>query len=311
MKISFVIPCYRSEHTIETVLQEIESVVKTRTSIDYQIILVNDASPDGLTSKLSQMVEKFKNVLVVEFTKNFGQHAALMCGIREADGDIVVCLDDDGQTPADQVFSMIDELNKGYDVIYANYQQSNRSWFRSIGSSLNNRMAELLISKPRDITMTSYFCMTKVIADEVVKYTHAYPYVGGLVLRSTNNIGKVMVDHRDRFNGSSGYTFKSLLKLWLNGFTAFSVKPLRIASIIGGLISMSGIVFGVYTIIARLLNPQMPMGYASLIAVTVFIGGMNMILLGLVGEYIGRMYISMNNSPQYVIKREYSKHAQD
>ena len=308
MKLSFVIPCYRSEHTIESVLHEIEETIISKQDLDYQIILVNDSSPDKLSEKLRLCVNQFNNIKIIEFTKNFGQHAALMCGIRATDGDIVICLDDDGQTPANQVFEMIDELNTGYDVVYANYPQPNRSWFRNFGTIINNKMAELLISKPRDITMSSYFCMTRVIASEVVKYTHAYPYVGGLVLRSTNNIGKVMVNHRDRLHGTSGYTFKSLLKLWLNGFTAFSVKPLRIASVIGGFVSTSGILYGFYTIIQRLLNPEMPMGYASLIAVIVFIGGMNMLLLGLVGEYIGRMYISMNNSPQYVVKQEYSSY---
>lgn len=303
MKISLVIPCYRSENTIETVLEEIEATMSKRPVFTYQIVLVNDSSPDNLSKKLGELVGRFRNVDVVEFTKNFGQHAALMCGLRHADGDIVVCLDDDGQTPADQVFDLVDTLNEGFDVVYANYPQLKKTFFRNFGTVVNNLMAELLISKPKDIMMTSYFCMNRVIVDEVIKYTNAYPYVGGLVLRSTNNIGKVMVNHRDRFNGTSSYTFKSLLGLWLNGFTAFSVKPLRLASLLGGLVSMFGIFYGIYTIGARLLNPDMPTGYASLIAVTVFIGGMNMIMLGLVGEYIGRMYISMNNSPQYVIKK--------
>ena len=303
MKISLVIPCYRSENTIETVLQEIEATMSKRPVFTYQIVLVNDSSPDNLSKKLGELVGRFRNVDVVEFTKNFGQHAALMCGLRHADGDIVVCLDDDGQTPADQVFDLVDTLNEGFDVVYANYPQLKKTFFRNFGTVVNNLMAELLISKPKDIMMTSYFCMNRVIVDEVIKYTNAYPYVGGLVLRSTNNIGKVMVNHRDRFNGTSSYTFKSLLGLWLNGFTAFSVKPLRLASLLGGLVSMFGIFYGIYTIGARLLNPDMPTGYASLIAVTVFIGGINMIMLGLVGEYIGRMYISMNNSPQYVIKK--------
>ena len=303
MKISLVIPCYRSEDTIETVLQEIEATMSKRPEFTYQVVLVNDSSPDNLSKKLGELIGKFQNVDVVEFTKNFGQHAALMCGLRQANGDIVVCLDDDGQTPADQVFDLVDKINDGFDVVYANYPQLKKTFFRNFGTVVNNLMAELLISKPKDIMMTSYFCMNRVIVDEVIKYTNAYPYVGGLVLRSTNNIGKVMVNHRDRFNGTSGYTFKSLLGLWLNGFTAFSVKPLRLASLLGGLVSMFGIFYGIYTIIARLLNPDMPIGYASLISVTVFIGGMNMIMLGLVGEYIGRMYISMNNSPQYVIKK--------
>ena len=309
MKLSLVIPCYRSENTIETVLQEIESTMSKKPEYSYQVVLVNDSSPDNLSQKLNNLNGKYRNIDIVEFTKNFGQHAALMCGLRIANGDIVVCLDDDGQTPADQVFELVDTLNKGYDVVYANYPQLKKTFFRNFGSFVNNIMAERLISKPKDIMMTSYFCMNRIIVDEVVKYTNAYPYVGGLVLRTTNNIGKVIVNHRERYDGISGYTFKSLLGLWFNGFTSFSVKPLRLASIVGGVVSMIGIFYGIYIIGARFLNPEMPIGYASLISVTVFICGINMIMLGMVGEYIGRMYISMNNSPQYVIKKVVSSNA--
>ncbi len=302
-KISFIIPCYGSEKTIAEVVAEIKETIRTREGYDYEIVLVADASPDNVYEVIHKLALEDKKIKGINLAKNFGQHSALMTGFNIATGDIMVILDDDGQTPADQVFDLVDKMNEGFDVVYANYPQLKKTFFRNFGTVVNNLMAELLISKPKDIMMTSYFCMNRVIVDEVIKYTNAYPYVGGLVLRSTNNIGKVMVNHRDRFNGTSGYTFKSLLGLWLNGFTAFSVKPLRLASLLGGLVSMFGIFYGIYTIGARLLNPDMPIGYASLISVTVFIGGMNMIMLGLVGEYIGRMYISMNNSPQYVIKK--------
>lgn len=301
-KISVIIPCYNSEKTILNVINEIINTMEEHNHNTYEIIAVNDSSPDNVLGQLRTIASNNKKVKVINLAKNFGQHSAIMSGLNIASGDIIVCLDDDGQTPANEMFALIDELNKGFDIVYANYQVKKHTFIRNIGTKLNNLMAEYLIGKPKNINMTSYFVTRKFVIDEVIKYQNAFPYIGGLLYRVTNNISKVFVTHRNREYGESGYKFGTLLSLWLNGFTAFSVKPLRLASIIGVVMAIIGFFYGMTVIYNRLTNPYTPMGYASIFSAVIFIGGMLMLMLGLIGEYIGRIYISLNNSPQYVIK---------
>lgn len=303
-KISFVIPCYRSKDTIENVVIEIKESIQLNDLYEYEIILVNDSSPDNVMEVLYELAKLDKQIKVVNLSKNFGQHSAIMSGFSFVTGDIVICLDDDGQTPANEMFKLIDELDKGYDIVYANYESKEHSIFRNFGTYVNNIMAEILIKKPKNINMTSYFATKRFVVDEVVKYQNAFPYIGGLLFRVSNRISKVTVKHRKRLIGESGYSFKSLFTLWLNGFTAFSVKPLRISSFIGFLFAIFGFLYGILVIYNRFTNPDIPLGYSSLISAIIFIGGMIMIMLGLIGEYIGRIYISINKSPQYVIREK-------
>lgn len=303
--ISFVIPCYRSEHTLPHVVTEIEDTMEKLRNENwgqYEIILVNDCSPDntfGVIRKLCQDKEYIKGI---GFSRNFGQHAALMAGLRHSSGDYVVCLDDDGQTPADEVDKLLAKLEEGYDAVYAKYEHKQHSAFRNLGSRVNELMTRIMLEKPADLYISSYFTVKRFVVEDMIRYENSYPYVIGLVLRATKNITNVVVQHREREEGSSGYTLKKLLGLWFNGFTAFSVKPLRIATAIGVFCAVLGFIYGFYTVIKRLVNPAVPVGFSSTMAAIVFFGGMIMVLLGLIGEYIGRIYISMNNSPQYVIR---------
>ncbi len=271
-------------------------------SYDYEIILVNDCSPDDTFAVIQKLCGEDKKIKGVNLARNFGQHAALMAGFHQVNGDVVVCLDDDGQTPADEVDKLLEEIDNGSDVVYAKYEHKKHSAFRNFGSWVNEEMARVMLGKPRELYVSSYFAAKRFVVEEMKKYTNAYPYVIGLVLRTTKRISNVSVCHREREIGSSGYTFGKLLELWFNGFTAFSVKPLRLATAVGCMCSVCGFLYGIYTVIKKLVNPNVPMGFSSIMAAIVFMGGMMMMMLGLVGEYIGRMYISMNNSPQFVIR---------
>lgn len=303
-KISFVIPCYRSEHTLPHVVAEINEKMKTLEQYEHEIILINDCSPDNTMKTIRQLCQENSNIKGIDFARNFGQHSALMAGLRHAVGDYVVCLDDDGQTPADEVDRLLDKLEEGYDAVYAKYEHKHHSAFRNLGSKVNERMTRMMLGKPAELYVSSYFAVRRFVVEDMIRYENSYPYVIGLVLRATKNITNVVVDHRDREEGTSGYTLKKLLGLWFNGFTAFSVKPLRIATCIGGASALVGFIYGTYTIIKRLIIPDVPMGFSSTMAAIVFFGGMIMLMLGLIGEYIGRIYISLNNSPQYVIREK-------
>ncbi len=301
-KISFVIPCYGSGKSILGVVGEIDSLMELHSDDSYEIVLINDYSPDNVWEVISGLAEKRKDIKAISFAKNFGQHAALMAGYKNADGDIIVSLDDDGQTPAERTFDLIDKLDEGYDVVYARYYKLKETFWRRCGSWLSNKMAEILIEKPKGILGSSFYVMKSFVAKEMLKYTNSYPFVGGLVFRSTKSIANVYVEHRDRTDGESGYTFFKLLKLWMNGFTAFSVKPLRFSSLVGVICAIVGFVFGIITVIRKLLIPDISVGWSSTISIMLFIGGLIMLMLGMIGEYIGRIYISINNAPQYVVR---------
>lgn len=303
-KVSFIIPCYRSECTLPHVVAEIIKKMQEMTQYEYDIFLVNDCSPDNTLAVIRKLCGENERVKGISFSRNFGQHAALMAGLRHADGDYVVCLDDDGQTPADEVDRLLEKLEEGYDAVYAQYEHKQHSVFRNIGSKVNELMTRMMLNKPADLYISSYFAVRRFVVEDMVRYENSYPYVIGLVLRATKNITNVVVRHREREEGTSGYTLKKLFGLWFNGFTAFSVKPLRIATAIGSCSAALGFLYGIYTIIKRLINPDVPMGFSSLMSALVFFGGMIMVMLGLVGEYVGRIYISLNNSPQYVIREK-------
>lgn len=303
-KISFVIPCYNSEEYIEKTVGELQQVIKEKLSnYKSEIILVNDGSKDKTFQKIKEISKESKNVIAIDFTRNFGQHSAIMAGLNECSGNIIVCLDDDGQTPPEEAVKLINNLNDDTDVVYARYKEKKHSKFRNLGSKVNSFMAHILLDKPNDLYISSFFAMKDYIKNEIINYTNPYPYMEGLVLRATTKIRNVDVEHKDREVGKSQYTIKKLLNLWLNGFTNFSVKPLRIAILFSGLFMAIAAIMAIILIINKIMNPMVPVGWTSVIILLLIIGSVLTFILGLIGEYVGRIYISINNNPQYVIRK--------
>ena len=302
MKLSFVIPCYRSEAFIANTISEIRETMALRTDIDYQIIAVNDGSPDNVIDVLKNLAQKWTELLVIDLSMNFGQENARLAGINYATGDSIVCLDDDGQCPMDQVWRLLEPLQKGYDVSIARYPQKKQSAFKNFGSKVNSLMTHWLLKMPKSVEMSNFFAFNRRIRDEIIRYKNPYPFITGLFFRVTQKVANVEMEERERTQGTTGYTFGKLIGLWLNGLTNFSVKPLRIADGLGVLFALIGFAFGVITIIRKLLNPGMLAGYASMIAAVFFVGGILMLLLGMIGEYVGRIYLCLNQMPQYVIR---------
>ena len=307
-KLSIVIPVYNSEKTIKEVVNEVEiAVSKLNSKFELEIILVNDYSKDNSLEVCKNICKNKPFVKLISFSKNFGQHNALMAGIKIASGDYIISMDDDLQTPPNEMGKLIDELEKNnYDVVFAKYKTENKSIFRIFGSFINDKMANILTEKPKSITTSSYFIIKKYIATEIIKYDNAYPYLGGLIFRVTQNVGNVLIQHKDRKIGKSNYTLRKLLQLWFNGFTSFSVKPLRISSIFGLFLSITGFIYLLIIIIRKILYPGIPVGWTSTIAAIIFFGGVQLLSIGLLGEYIGRVFLSINKKPQYVIKEFYN-----
>lgn len=304
-KVSFVIPCYASENTITQVVQEVNDAMESLERYEWEFILVNDCSPDRTFDVIKRLSMEHSNIIGINLARNFGQHAALMAGFNQISGDIIVCLDDDGQTPGNEVGNLLQKIEEGFDVVYAEYANKKHAGFRNWGSKLNSKMTEYLLDKPKDLFVSSYFAVRRFIVDEIIKYEHSFPYVLGLVLRSTKNIANVEVAHRERIEGVSGYSLKKLISLWSNGFTAFSVKPLRLASLMGSFFAVVGFIYTISLVVNKLLHPSTVMlGWSSTMSIMMILGGVILIVLGIIGEYIGRIYLCINKSPQYIIKEK-------
>lgn len=302
MLLSFVIPCYGSENTIEPVIDEIIMNVSHMSGFDYEIIAVNDCSPDGVWEKLMYIASKNKKVKLINFAKNMNRPGAVMAGLNHISGDICIILDDDGQCPMDKLSDLLQPILDGYDVSMADYPKRKQPFYKDIGTLVNKKMTEYIIERPKDLQFTNFMAIKKYIIKEIIQYKNAYPYLTGLILRTTRNIANVPMEERERICGTTTFTFRKMLNLWMNGLTAFSIKPLKLSSFIGVICAIIGFLFGIYTVIHKLIQPSISAGYSSIIAILLFIGGLIMLMLGMIGEYIGRIYISINNSPQYVIK---------
>lgn len=303
MKISFVIPCYNSAGNIESVLREIKEAMEPHPETEYEVVLVNDCSRDGTAGLIKRLAEEDRHLIAVDLAKNVGQPGALLAGLHYVSGDYIMTSDDDGQTPVGRVFDFLSEIEKGYDVVCARYTEREQpSLFRRMGSALNRGMSDWLIQKPKGTYMAAFFMARRYIAEEMIKYRQPYPYISGIILRITQNVGNLDVEQRSRNSGSSGYTLKKLFRLWMNGFTAFSIKPLRIATGTGLLLAFLGFLTAVITIIRKITVPGILAGWSSTMAVILLVGGLILIFMGLIGEYIGRIYMCINETPQYVVK---------
>lgn len=301
--LSFVIPCYGSEGSVALVIDEIRTVVAQRPDCDFEVIAVNDCSPDNVLSVLREEAAKDPRVKVADLAKNGGRHNALMAGCHFTRGDYVIFIDDDLQCPTDQLWRLLEPLESGeFDVSIAKYPRKTQSAFKNFGSKVNDAVSNWILGKDKELRFSNFSAMKRFVRDEVIRYTNPYPYLSGLMLRATSRVTNVEMEERERTIGVGHYTFRKSFALWMNNFTAFSVKPLRFATTCGVICAIAGILMAFYTVIHKLLVPTVAAGYSSLMAALFFIGGMIMFMLGLIGEYIGRIYISLNSAPQFVIR---------
>ena len=301
--LSFVIPCYRSANTIGAVVQELTQTVEGRSDeYDYEIVLVNDGSPDNTAEVIRGLCKVYPAIVFVDLSRNFGQHSALMAGFNHVRGDVVICLDDDGQTPANECFKLIDKVAEGYDLVFAEYPRRRQSWFRNLGSRFNTACNHFFYNQPKELTANSYYACQRFVVDAALQYPNPFPYITGLLFQSVSRCCNVPINHRARMEGESGYNLKKLISLWVNGVTAFSIKPLRLASYVGWLTALAGFLFALVTIIRKLFNPAMQAGWASTISIMLLLGGVIITLMGIIGEYIGRIYLSINRYPQFVVR---------
>jgi undecaprenyl-phosphate 4-deoxy-4-formamido-L-arabinose transferase len=302
--LSVVIPVYCGSETITPLVEKLITVLDQYKRCE--IILVNDCSPDNSEAVCCDIAaEHPSTVRFFSLSKNVGEHNAVMAGLNKARGDWVIIMDDDFQNPVSEVEKLVNYATEhSYDVVYTKYKEKKHSSFRNWGSWFNDKVATIMLKKPKGLYLSSFKAVNRFLVDEIVKYTLPFPYIDGIIIRTTNNIGTVEVEHQERNNGRSGYTLKKLISLWLNMFTNFSILPLRVATGIGFLCAVLGFIAGIDIIIERFLNPDLPVGYAFLIFVIAMLAGTQLIAIGMVGEYLGRIFLHLNGKPQFSIRKE-------
>jgi len=300
MKISICIPVYNGAATIERLVDTVE---RELSGYALEFVLVNDASRDDSEAVCERMALARDNLRFISLRKNFGEHNAVMCALNHVTGDCAVIIDDDFQNPPEEIMRLVQELEKGFDVVYSRFEEKQHSTFRNLGSKFNDLTATWLLEKPKNLYLSSFKAIRREVVDEIVKYQGPFPYVDGLILRVTTSISSVLVRHNDREEGKSNYTLKKLISLWLNMFINFSIKPLRVFTMLGlGISIISGFLI-IYFILEKLLYPESSQGWASIMVAITFFSGIQLMFLGLISEYLGKHYLTTNKAPQWTIKK--------
>lgn len=302
--LSIVIPVYNAENTIADLCREL--IKRLAACFRLEIILVNDCSHDGTDAVCKQLhAEHPETVVYARLSRNFGEHNAVMAGLNQAQGDYVIVMDDDFQNPPEEVIRLVTEIQKGFDVVYCTYPEKNDSFFRNLGSYLNGSMARVILNKPANLYLSSFKAMNRFLVDEVIIHKTPNPYLDAIILEITRNIGSVEVRHDQRLAGRSGYTLKNLTALWGNMIVSYSLIPLRILTLIGFLLT----ILGTYSVISTMLGSISPLitdptDLEELTSVSMFFRGLQLFATGILGEYVGRIYLKQNKKPQFIIREK-------
>lgn len=292
MLLSVVIPVYHGAVTVQKLVKSIQEQLK---ELSFEIILVNDGSKDDSEKICLELVNKFNNISFLSLRKNFGEFQAVMCGLNYAKGDYTVIIDDDFQNPPSEIVKLLETAQKGdFDVVYGQYEEKKHHQFRNFGSWIVNQITTSLFQKPHDLYLSSFKLIKKDVVEEICKYKGPYPYIDGLIFNVTDNVGKVTVQHDNRYNGESNYTSKKLASLFLNIIFGYSLLPVRLSLFLGFLSTFVALIL---TILPFFTNFNHPFGL-----IVLFVGGVQLISIGIVGEYVGKTFLTQSNTPQYTLK---------
>jgi polyisoprenyl-phosphate glycosyltransferase len=301
--VTICVPVYNGAKTIGALVQEIVKELSPYYKIE--IVLVNDYSRDNSDDVCKELARSYAFVKYISLRKNFGEHNAVMCALNYATGDYVAIIDDDFQNPPREIRALVEEARKGYDVVYSIFRRKRHDRYRNLGSRFNDWVATWLLEKPRDLYLSSFKVISREMVQKIICYKGPSPYIDGLILRETRNISSVEVEHEDRREGQSNYTLAKLVALWLNMFINFSIMPLRLFSLFGMIVILFSFLAAVIFIVEKLLNPSLQMGWTSVMVSILFFSGVQIVFLGLIGEYIGKHYLQTNGTPQWVVKEEH------
>ena len=301
-RLSIVIPVYNAELTIESLCNTLISLYGENHALE--IVLVNDCSRDSSDIICRRLHTEHDSIVkYIRLARNFGEHNAVIAGLNFVTGDYCVVMDDDFQNPPEEIATLLDEIVKGYDVVYTHYDTKNDPIHRNLGSRFNDTMANIILKKPADLYLSSFKIMNRFIVEQVIKYTGPDPYIDGIILRVTANIGKVQVRHSKREHGRSGYTIGKLVSLWGNMIVSYSLIPLRVMGFLGMILTIYGIVVGAGTLIDLAVPAfEDPTDMEAMRAYSAFFRGLQLLATSVVGEYVGRIYLLSRQDPQYIIR---------
>ena len=269
---------------------------------ECEFVLVNDGSPkDDTYGEIRRLGEDYANVKGVNLLRNFGQHNALMAALHYTSGDYILGMDDDMQTHPSQITKLIHKMEEGFDLVYGCYPKKKNSFLKNLSSKINEVSSRILLGRPKDIVSSNFWMITRQVRDEVIKYDSFNPYIDGIFYRTTHKIGNVEVEHFKREVGTSNYTLKKLLKLWL-AYWNYSVIPLRISSVLGGISAAGGFLAALCIIIYKMIDPTVVVGWSSTMCIVVVFAGLILMVLGIIGEYLGKMILILNRTPQFIVR---------
>ncbi|MCK5598905.1 glycosyltransferase family 2 protein [bacterium] len=302
---SVVIPVYNSEGTLRELTDKITSAMED-ISGSYEIIYVDDSSRDDSWNTLNSLYDKSGKINIIRLSKNFGQDNAVFAGLRSCRGGKVIIMDDDLQQSPEDIPVLLTHMKENdLDVVFGRFSRKRQSLFKNFGSAVNNRMATLLLKKRKGLYLSSFKIITRSVLREMLKYEGPFPCIDCLVMRTTDNYGQIDVTHRKRKKGRSNYTMRRLLSVWSNSITNFSIIPLRTITWMGIFVSIIAFVFLIYSLVERIyFNTLATPDWMSIASVLLFLGGIQLLSLGVIGEYIGRLFLNTNRSPQFVIREK-------
>lgn len=302
-RLSIVVPLYNAAATLPALHAEISAL---DVAGGHELILVNDGSRDETEAVALKLTRESRlPTRFLSLSRNFGEHNAVLAGLRAVSGRYVVTMDDDLQNPPAEALKLlaVAEAEKR-DVVFGVYDHKEHAWWRNAGSWLTNRIADVVVDKPRKLYLCSFRCMSRFVVDEIAKARTPYPYVDGLIFQVTQNVGTVRVRHAERTHGSSGYNFRKLIRLWISMLVNVSVLPLRLMTLAGMVTSALGFLAVIEVVLERFLFKNPPTGWSSLMAAILLLSGTQLLLLGILGEYVGRIYLGVSEKPQSVVREE-------
>ena len=299
--LTILIPVYFAEKSLRAFVEQLSAQFAGKQR-NCEILLVDDGSRDNSWQVIEELAKQYPGVVHgIRLSRNFGQHNALMCGFHHARGDVIITMDDDGQHPPEEIPKLLETLEKtGADVVYGVPQRKEHHWLRNLASAMVRAFFRWVFRLKVD--PSPFRAIRRDIVQLILPYDLSFVYLDGLLAWYTDRFAQVEVEHRPRLHGRSTYTLRKLITLAFNLFTNFAIGPLQVVSLIGFASTVFGLILAVYYLVMRLIGQITVPGFATVAILVLVMGGLQLLSLGLIGEYLGRVHLNVNRKPQFAVR---------